>query len=377
MTLFNLGKGAFMVTFTNPRLPADFFMKKSGFVLLLTLIASWASATHNLGGDMSYRWISGDTYEITVHTFTDAGAPANRCELIIYFGDGDSAIAPRVNNVTGAGCSLPEGDGVLITPNVRYSIYTVTHTYPGTGIYHLTMTDPNRHANVLNIPNSVNTPFTVEAEIRISPSFSANTSMAPDNYLDLDTAYSGLFHQFNAHGTDATDGDSLVYELIACAGANNYTLPFNNFYFGCDSVTGVVDWCNPSSIGYFSYAVRTVEYRWSNNQYYQAGYTTRDIFAIVYAWNGVEAQALLPAPVIFPNPALSYSDVTIGLKGINGLSNCLLEVVDAHGKKIDAKYTIKGSDVVIEGNSLSPGLYIFELTDQTGKRSAGRLEVIK
>src|SRR3989344_6432815 len=74
-------------------------------------------ASHNMAGEISYKFI-GTTpfpykYEITVTTYTDWVGPSgtDRCELVIHFGDGDSAIAPRVNGIS-TNCPST-ADGVL------------------------------------------------------------------------------------------------------------------------------------------------------------------------------------------------------------------------------------------------------------------------
>ena len=79
-------------------------------------------ATHNRAGEITYQYI-GDVshpfkYRVTVTTYTNTYlTQADRCDLIVYFGDGDSAIAPRINGPN----SLCPGshDGIMILPNTK------------------------------------------------------------------------------------------------------------------------------------------------------------------------------------------------------------------------------------------------------------------
>ncbi|HEY6159738.1 MAG TPA: hypothetical protein VI112_00905, partial [Bacteroidia bacterium] len=163
-------------------------MKKILFVSFLFCSVTPVMATHNLSGDIAYRWISGNTYEITVHTFTKLSSPADRCELTLYFGDGDSALMHRMNGPQTI-CMAPDFDGVPYNANVKYNVYQVNHTYPGPGNYHLTMTDPNRASGLVNVPNSVNSLFKLEAFLYINAIFGPNSSPVIDHFTDLDTAY--------------------------------------------------------------------------------------------------------------------------------------------------------------------------------------------
>src|SRR5688500_7177183 len=101
-------------------------MKKAILFLVLALALLTAHATHNRAGEISYRCMGGYSYEITVTTYTKIGTNivADRCELTVYFGDGDSAILPRINGPS-ADCS-PARDGVSISSDMQLNIYRTT-----------------------------------------------------------------------------------------------------------------------------------------------------------------------------------------------------------------------------------------------------------
>src|SRR5437016_389598 len=93
-------------------------------IIALFGIAFSLKATHNRAGEITYKWISGYTYYITLVTYTDDGpSVADRCKMTIYFGDGDSCQAIRQNgspDVSTAECPTSY-KGVLIStnPNIK------------------------------------------------------------------------------------------------------------------------------------------------------------------------------------------------------------------------------------------------------------------
>lgn len=126
-------------------------------------------ATHNRAGEITYKHISGFTYEITVTTYTnELSVAADRCELTVVFGDGTSQDVQRTNGVPcpGPGGCSKCGESVG-SNNTKMNKYVVTHTYPGNGQYRISMEDPNRNEGVLNIPNSVQVVFYIYAELYI------------------------------------------------------------------------------------------------------------------------------------------------------------------------------------------------------------------
>src|SRR5687768_14119793 len=190
-----------------------FLLLNSAFLLSLS-----AFATHNRAGEITYRFLGGFNYEITVTTYTKISSPADRCELMVYFGDGDSASAPRVNGPVTSNCA-PNGDGVSIASDIRKNIYITTHTYPGPGNYKITMYDPNRNSGVVNIPNSVNVPFFLESWLVINP-FLFNYNNSPIlTYPPIDNGclYKCFIHNPGAYDPD---GDSLAYSFGTCLGIN-------------------------------------------------------------------------------------------------------------------------------------------------------------
>ena len=267
-------------------------MKRIFFILLLFAITFPALATHNRAGEITYKCLGGYKYEITVTTYTKVSSPADRCDLTVYFGDGDSAVAPRVNGSTGQRCTLPEHDGVDIVPGqIRKNVYVTTHIYPGPGQYRITMYDPNRNSGIVNIPNSVNTPFYLNSWLMINPLLGAcnNSPVLLNPPIDNGCLYKCFYHNPAAYDPD---GDSLAYSLDTCLGYGGlpvpgYTIPYPGVggQIYVNSLTGDFIWCTPQPAGppytsfpqEYNFAIYIKEYRKLNNQWYLIGYVERDL----------------------------------------------------------------------------------------------------
>ncbi|MGQ0829125.1 MAG: gliding motility-associated C-terminal domain-containing protein [Bacteroidota bacterium] len=261
-------------------------MKKFFFLFLFLTFAgiSTVYATHNRAGEITYKHLGGFTYKITVTTYTST-APitnADRCELTVYFGDGDSAIVPRVN---GPSTLCPgAADGVMIATSAKWNVYEVTHTYPGAGnIYVLTVEDPNRNADICNIPNSVSQSFFLRTELVINPFLGVNNSPVLLN-PPLDDACVGECFEHNPGAYDA-EGDSLHYSLSVCYA---YGVPIFGYTFppftpggslSIDPRTGDLIWCTPPSICQYNIAILIKEYKYlpSTKKYYYVGSILRDM----------------------------------------------------------------------------------------------------
>ncbi len=211
-------------------------MKK--FVIIfsgLFLLPVFLFATHNRAGEITFRQISGYTYEVTVTTFTYTLSAANRSQLNVEWGDNTSSIVGL--------------DSRVELPNYYYrNKYTTTHTFPGPGIYQVLMQDPNRNYGINNIPNSVDVIFSIKTTLIISPEIGNNSTPLLLNY-PIDRAALGHLFIHNPAAFDP-DGDSLSYKLTICTGQDgkpitNYVLPAYSDTFYVDPVAGDLVWYSP------------------------------------------------------------------------------------------------------------------------------------
>lgn len=219
---------------------------------LLTALPIVAWCTHNRAGEITYRHISGFTFEFTVTTYTYSLSGANREELTVNWGDGTSDVV----RILRAPIVLPN--------NYLFNTYVARHTYPGTGIYEILMEDPNRNDGVINIPNSVNTIFSIKTIMRIG-SFSGTNSTPILLNPPIDNAGVGHLFIHNPAAFDP-DGDSLSYELTTCTAENGipisgYTLPPASDILKIDPVSGDLIWDTPVDSGVYNIAIYVNEWR--------------------------------------------------------------------------------------------------------------------
>jgi gliding motility-associated-like protein len=257
-------------------------MKNIAILLGLVLICHTASATHQRSGEITYRHVSGLTYEFTIVTYTFAPSLADRCELEILYGDGTAEIIPRVNGPAGENPANTYCDhlGEIVGLNIRKNVYVGVHTYSGPATYTISVEDPNRNAGVINIPNSVDVPFYVETTLVINPFLGPNNSVE----LLLPPIDNGCVGFTFIHNTGAwdPDGDSLAYSLTDCRGFNGmpipgYTLPDATDSIGINPYTGDLVWEKPGIQGEFNIAILIEE--WRNG--ILIGTVTRDLQIII------------------------------------------------------------------------------------------------
>lgn len=257
-------------------------MKKLA-TLLFGLCLFSLQATHNRAGEITYRWLNGFTYEVTITTYTRAcELCADRCELTINWGDGSSNILLR-NNGNNVRC-LNGRDGVIIDQvnRIRKNTYTGTHTYPAAGSYLIFMEDRNRNAGISNIINSDQVPFYIATELFISPSLGANNSPILTN-PPVERGCKDKRFEHNPGAYDP-DGDSLAYRLTFSRSENGdpiqtiYDPQYVQDSVKIDPVTGLLYWDVPKNVGQYNFAFEVIEYRKnSQGRYVRIGYVTRDM----------------------------------------------------------------------------------------------------
>ena len=234
-------------------------MKKSIPVLALFLgFVVSAFATHQRAGEITYKWLYGLTYEVTIITYTYTPSPADRPELEIHWGDGTMDVVQRVEKT-----NLPN--------NISRNRYTYSgqgsggrHTYPAPGSYTLWMEDPNRNAGIINIPNSVNIPFYLETQLIINPFIGNNSSPVLLNPpIDNACIYQPFIHNPWAYDPD---GDSLSYRLDSCKTLGGvyipgYFYPPANNTLTIDPYTGEMLWDSPQLNGEYNICIMVDEWR--------------------------------------------------------------------------------------------------------------------
>lgn len=235
-------------------------------------------ATHQRAGEITYKYISGLTYEITIVTYSYAPSPADRYELDINWGDNTTSTLSRKNG--------PYVDpygffGEIVGTDIKKNLYTGTHTFPGASTYKMSVEDPNRNYGIQNIPNSVEVPLFIESELIINPYIGPNSS--PQLLLPpIDKGCVGQPYIHNPGAYDP-DGDSLSFKLTICRGVGGQNIPGfqlpnlvgsnQGTTFTMNPLTGEILWEKPAMQGEYNIAFLIEE--WRNGL--KIGYITRDM----------------------------------------------------------------------------------------------------
>jgi len=232
-------------------------MKRFFYSLIFLLICTSVHATHNRAGQILYRHISGNTYEFTQvqFYFTDAFATKQRIEdgLTISWGDNTTSHFPCIYHE-----KLPD--------NYTICLFQARHTFPGTDVYKVTVSDPNRNEGIINIPNSVEVQFCVQTIFRIDANTGINNTPELLTY-PIDKAAVGRRFVHNPSAYDM-DGDSLSYELAICLRdrgieIETYSFPeSSNEPVYVDAITGDLVWDAPVKKGLYNVAMRINEWRY-------------------------------------------------------------------------------------------------------------------
>ena len=248
-------------------------MKKIICVLFLFLcIAHQSWATHNRAGEINYRHIINNTYEVTITTYTKVPTFALRPSLPISWGDGTSSV-------------ILKHDSTKICDSIILSHYISQHTYPGPGQFLLCMTDPNRIASICNISNSVDIPFSIETEIDVpDPQFLPYNNSIVFLNSPITFAHTGVTYRYNANAFDI-DGDSLSFKLEIPHYGCDSALPSALYSYPAgltlDSKTGEINW-SPTQCCVYNIAFYVYEYRrLLNGHIVKLGRTMRDMQIIV------------------------------------------------------------------------------------------------
>lgn len=235
-------------------------------VFLLTLCfcftISTLWATHVRGGRIEYTHVTGYIYEAKIITYTKISPPsdqADRTELTINWGDGS---APEV---------VPRTSTNLIAPDIQENIYTRGHNFSQAGTYTLSVQDPNRNGNILNINNgnSIGIPFYVEAQLIIPNAVDNNNSaqllLPPILATELGQPFEQTITAYDP------DEDILVYDLVtpnqavgqAVTGYQSVTAvqPGTNNSLELSLINGKLTWDSPQMVGEYQVAIRIREYR--------------------------------------------------------------------------------------------------------------------
>jgi hypothetical protein len=277
-------------------------MRKIGlflFLIVLGLGSFRVNATHLRAGDITLTRLSCSSYQytITLHVYTKWATAVKFGGGTLNFGDGSKPLITQ---------SRPNPPLIAETDDggVGEVIYPVNHTFPGPGVYTITYYEQNRNAGILNIDNSVETPFFIQTQIVIDPLLGCDNT--PELLVPpIDQGCTGVAWYHNPGAYDP-DGDSLSFELFvpkqaAGVDVSGYADPNSKkFYdaigkpysqgnelgngppiFNINPVTGTVTWDAPGEKGEYNIAFIIREWRKVAGTWVSLGYVERDMQIII------------------------------------------------------------------------------------------------
>jgi len=359
-------------------------MNKKTIVSFCLTLLSFSSlyATHEMAGQITYASKEPGnayclTYYVTVTTYSDMTSMADRCSMLMDFGDGskDSLFRTNCDPSTNTLCSPKSCGGVPVGvsfPNVKQNIYFGEHTFPHPGSFIISVKDPNRVTGICNIVNSVNVQFYLQSLVVINYSYGSGSSPVPSN-LAIDRACAGYFFYHDSRTTDP-DGDSLIYSLQNCVDTTNTTLVgyssppvTTGGSLSVDPVSGILSWLNPPDICEFVVCLRIEQWRKIKGVYYYLGYVYQNMLIVVAACTSGNTAVLQTAPIksqllVYPNP--SSSDITFELL-TNGSPQTpigeVLDIFDLSGRKVISLSGFSGDKLLLQAKTLAAGSYLYKL----------------
>lgn len=239
-------------------------MKKNLLLVLLGFLMSQSvNATHNRAGEIRFVQTGELSIRAELITYTKtSSSSADRDTITLFWGDGTFSTIQRAN-----------GQGFILPNDIKMNVYIMQHEYPGRGDYIISVLDPNRVDNILNVdpPNSVNIPFFIQTKVKLFNSNFQGLNSSPQlTNPPIDFACVNQLFVHNPGAIDLDD-DSLAFELIIPLMDQNENVP--NYLFpnqirpginnniSLDPRTGNFIWSTPQLEGEYNIAILIKEYR--------------------------------------------------------------------------------------------------------------------
>ena len=282
------------------------------FLFSIALIISTyrLSATHIRAGEIIAIRISTTslTYRFSIIGYTDTGSNVKFGGGEIDFGDGTV-----INIEEGSEFGVIE---VIVDAEkkIAFNVFEIEHTFQAPGAYIVRFNERNRNAGVLNMDNSVDTPFYIETRILIDPFLGSNNTpvfLVPP----VDEGAVGVRFIHNPGAFDI-DGDSLSYKMVVPKQfkdreVTNYMDPNDpKFYgsrfssanedqnapptFSIDAIRGDLVWDAPGAMGEYNVAFIVEEWRFVQGQWFNLGYVTRDMQIIIEDSDNNRPEVIVP-----------------------------------------------------------------------------------
>ena len=346
-------------------------------LLLLLGAESAIYATHILGGEIRAESVScqGFTYRVTVMIYTDTGSDITFETGVLSLGFGDPI---DVGTETDFSVVRVNTDGATV------NMLVFERAFPGPGTYSINFRAFNRNDRVVNIANSVNTPFYVETKLVISPQACNSSPVLSDTLSSR--VYAGSRYEMRINATDS-DGDSLSVELVTPQEevgrlVRGYRLPIDydlgllNNPVASDGVSRptlsvspeALVWDAPNLGGNFIINLRVNEWRKVNGEWTSLGYVTRDLMiTVVDTVNQTDVRDLIvtdteeafaePDAYLYPNPTSGPFSLEINSDRWVGGTATLYNII---GEALSERVVVPGSNSY-DVSTFTSGIYFINL----------------
>lgn len=277
-------------------------MKKLLYAILFSvfsiLLIQPVSATHIMGGEITYTHISGDSFEIHLNLYRDCtGASLGTSEPLTISSPGCLNTTVTAVLLPGSGQDITPMCGSVLSPcvdpNSQVPVGVEYHSYSTIAVipcdtFRISWESCCRNSDITSGPNDKSFAIYVDHH-------SAGAAVIGPNSSPIFNApaaiygYAGLPATFDFSATDP-DGDSLVYEIGQPEGPMDSVLYFIPGLYPLaspvhlDSVTGILT-AHPQIMQISVIRIDVHEYRETTNGWQHIGSTFRDIQVIITIYN--------------------------------------------------------------------------------------------
>ncbi|MCG8309118.1 MAG: hypothetical protein MI975_17130, partial [Cytophagales bacterium] len=245
------------------------------FQIFFTFFFSISKATHLRAGEIVVKKKSpgNNRFTIIVILYSDRKSDTKPGYGTLDLGDG--AIIPDL-----AAASTKQV--VLLDNHIVKNVFSIDHTFAGAhSSYTIGYLELNRNPNIINMPNSANTPFYIETTVLVETPCGINNT--PSLLIPpIDYAAAGKLFVHNPGAYDE-EGDSISYKLVVprlslAQEVAEYYFPEN---LVLDSASGKIYWETPKIIGEYNIAFEIIERRIVGDSSVIISRMTRDMQIIV------------------------------------------------------------------------------------------------
>lgn len=285
-------------------------------ILLALGLALPTHATHIRAGDIQAVADPRNLlrYTFTLRLYTDETSLINEDNANICFGDGTSALVPRLSKTPLNSCI-----------EVSENIFTFAHVFPAPGRYSISYLGNNRNAAILNLGTQ---PADLSIYISTTILIDATTGINSSPVFLKKPIDVGAIRQVFTHapGASDADGDSLSFEFVTPRQGRigglvcDPSVPITAFVsprdpqftggpqvFNIDPRTGLITWNSPKTEGEFNVAYIAHEWRsLGGGVFREVGSVVRDMqITITNSFNRPPDLTLPPDTCIVANTTLT------------------------------------------------------------------------